>query len=237
MPDREPSRRLLERPVAWQSALIWVLALSLVAVAVPHGNFLAAFLVVMAAIVLDYGGRFLNSRRPGPTARLQESTLLPYSPETVWALIKPAEKAPLVDATIRRGYREPGSPDGVGERQVFEMLDGQTFTVETVEYEPDRRALVSLVSPAPKRPTRYSHTVQLVDGCCLYTIGFEIDLRRGQYILQRFKDSWHIQSQATFGRIREVLADAEGDRSALAVTNPPVVNHVESPLKAPPDGA
>jgi hypothetical protein len=161
--------------------------------------------------------------------------MLPYSPDTVWALIMPPEKAPLVDANVRRGYREPASPEGVGERHVLEGLDGQTTTLEVIEYEPGRRALVRVISPAPKREVRLSYTLQPVDEGCLYSVGFEMDLLRGHYIRQQFKDNWRAQIQAMFDRIRQVLADAERGRSAVGVGEPPVVaNEWPPPVFAPP---
>jgi hypothetical protein len=232
MADRGSWRRLIERPVPWQTAVVTVLAFSLILIAVADGQYVAAVLVLVAAVGLDLAGQAVYNRRPGRTARLQDSTLLPYSPETVWALIMPPEKAPLVDANIRRGYREAGSPDGVGERHVLEALDGQTTTLEVIELEPARRAVVRLISPAPKRDVRVSYALQPMEKGCLYSMGFETDLLRGQYLTQRFKDAWHSDIQAMFGRMRQVLVDAESDRGAVVVREAPVVADDESPPEA-----
>src|SRR3954467_15621834 len=44
----------------------------------------------------------------GHTVRFQEAARLRHAPGTVWALIHPAECAPLLSSTTARGFKVPG---------------------------------------------------------------------------------------------------------------------------------
>lgn len=73
---------------------------------------------------------------------------LAATPGEVWALIKPAETATLLDPHVVRAFRVPGTPEGVGEMQGYiSHRDGreQVHLVEVVEEVPERWALIRVV--------------------------------------------------------------------------------------------
>src|SRR5690606_14736564 len=112
--------------------------------------------------------------------------------------IKPAEKAPLLDPTIRRGYRVPGTPEGLGEQQAFEHLDGSITMIEVVEYQHARRAVIRSVSPKPELDTRTIQSVEPVDDGCVYTMCWEVTVPAGQKLVPEAERLWrqHMQAQA-----------------------------------------
>lgn len=114
-----------------------------------NGSILRAFGVMVIVAVVLSGIAFLGRRRPARTIRLEETTLLSHSCETVWGLIEPAEHMPLLEPKVAYGYRVPGTPHGVGERQATELHDGVTVIVEVIEHEPNRRAVSRQVSRDP----------------------------------------------------------------------------------------
>lgn len=109
------------------------------------------------------------------THRLQETIRLRHPQEKVWSLIHPAEHAPLLAPDVTRGYRVPGTPEGVGEQQALVGLDGVTQVVEVIECTPARRAVIKVVSPAMPVPVRLVYELEpLADGC-FYTVRQEHD--------------------------------------------------------------
>lgn len=81
--------------------------------------------------------------------RVSSSSHIRASPAEVWGLIKPPEAAVLLDPTIVRAFRVPGTPDGVGEMQGFIMhRDGveHIHLIEVVEEVPERLAVVRQIA-------------------------------------------------------------------------------------------
>lgn len=161
------------------------------------------FLVViggLAAMVL------VRRLAPPKTVRFEESVELPHDRERVWDLICPAENAPLLDETIRHGYRVPGYPEGLGERQAFESVDGFVIIVEVVELAPGHCAVVRQVSP-PDVPVRVKHEVVDVLGRpgCVYRQTIEVDLARGRRLRPGFEKTWRTSTRSSFGRIASEL--------------------------------
>lgn len=73
---------------------------------------------------------------------------LAAAPGEVWALIKPAETATLLDPHVVKAFRVPGTPEGVGEMQGYvSHRDGREHVhlVEVVEEVPERWALIRIV--------------------------------------------------------------------------------------------
>jgi len=115
-----------------------------------------------------------SSMRPG-SVRVQGSVPVPFAPETVEDLLYPAENAPLLDPTLARGYRVPGTPAGVGEQQAFVGLDGTTTVIEIVEHIPGRRAVVRHQSPAPGWSYWSMWTFEPTDDGCILTFANHLD--------------------------------------------------------------
>jgi hypothetical protein len=123
----------------------------------------------------------------------------------VWALIKPAEMAPALQPSLRRGYRVPGTPEGLGERQAFERQDGTTVIVEIVDYEPNRRAVTRQVSPTILEALRMVQIVEPVTGGCTYTEAVEVDLKARQRIRSEWERLWPSSAREQIDRIRASL--------------------------------
>jgi hypothetical protein len=73
---------------------------------------------------------------------------LAATPRQVWALIKPAETAALLDPHIVWAFRVPGTPEGVGEMQGYiSHRDGreQVHLVEIVEEIPEQWAPLRVI--------------------------------------------------------------------------------------------
>jgi hypothetical protein len=120
---------------------------------------------------------------PPRTKRIVESAAMPFSCQSVWNLIQPAENAPVMSTQVMRGYRVPGTPDGVGERQAGEQADGTTFIVEVVECAPGRRAVTVPVSPQPVLPYRVVFDLTPTDVGCVFQLSQEIQLPRGKRLV------------------------------------------------------
>lgn len=171
-----------------------------------EGELLAVWGVVLLAVVL-LGLLWLVPRllRPARTVRLEEMAVLPHSCEAVWALIKPAELAPLLDPNIRFGYRVPGAPDGLGERQALEHHDGTTTIIEVIEYEPERRAVTRTVQPRFLETVRSTESVEPQDGGCRYTSAFEVELKAGTRLNPALERAWRDGKREHFERVRTIL--------------------------------
>jgi hypothetical protein len=165
--------------------------------------------------------RLPRPRYPARTATLREVALLPWSCDIVWDLIEPAEKAPVLEPNITRGYRVPGTPDGVGQRQAFELSDGVTVVIEVIDHQPGRRATTRQVSPPAADSGRTTQSVDPVDGGCLYTMAIEVDVRLGQRILPALAKQWRAFAADHFSRVREVLAVTEPAAGDRPQTQPP----------------
>ncbi len=140
-----------------------------------------------------------------PAGSYRESALLPWSCEVVWALIKPAENAPLIEPTILRGYHVPGTPEGVGERQAFEHDDGTTVTIEVLEYEPNRWAVTRTVSPPGELGGRTIESLRPEVGGCVYTVGRDFEVPSGCEVPATFDEFWRSWARDHIERVRHAL--------------------------------
>src|SRR6476620_9521437 len=116
---------------------------------------------------------------------ISEAVTLWHSPEKVWSLIHPAENAPLLSADILKGYKVPGTPQGVGERQAFLYLTGQTIVTEVVESLKPFRAVSQVISPASLEMGRSTYTLQPVTDGCGLSITYQFDSRIGALSAER----------------------------------------------------
>lgn len=76
--------------------------------------------------------------------------------QLVWDLIKPAENAPLLQPTITRAFKAEGTPDGVGEIQIFiHTLNGKEHVtaVEITDAVPAEYVIVRAIGGGETTPT------------------------------------------------------------------------------------
>ncbi len=168
-------------------------------------------LVVVGATVLWSVAERL---RPGRTIEMHEVAHYASDCDRVWNLIEPPEKAPLLHPNIRRGYRVPGTSDGVGEQQAFELDNGDMMVVEVSELTPGRRAAVRMVSPPPDVPFTVSFELTPVDDGCLYRHQVELDIPRGKRLRPGYERTWRAETLEMFGRVRTVLSQSSAPPTA-----------------------
>lgn len=166
----------------------------------------------------DRWHRRLQSHTPGQeaerrTVRFQEAARLWHPPGAVWALIHPAEYAPLLSSTTARGFKVPGTSDGVGEQQCFVDLEGNASIVEVIDFEMGRCATTRVVSPSPPVPTRTRFEIQPVDAGCIVTVTTEVDLPVGRAIPPDVEAEWRRWATEYLKRVRRVLGDEAGSQS------------------------
>jgi hypothetical protein len=201
----------------WSQRVSWprvafTFTFAVVATTVILGFFMTGH-AVMALIVLvcswaGPGVYGIVQRRRQPKIvwhRHHESTVLPWPAQTVWDLIYQAEKAPLLNPTVRLGYRVPGTFEGVGERQAFEYFDGTTRVIEVVEWTAGHRAVTVQVAPEPEATMRVIFTVDPIEGGCVYTLGTEVEVRPGQQLRNDCEGSFRTDANTGFDRIRTAL--------------------------------
>jgi hypothetical protein len=204
-----PVRGLLSHRITVTQAILVLGALLFFVSLLSTGDLLAGLGVLALIVVAVSVLAFVHRRRlTARTVRLEETAMMPYSCEVVWGLIKPAEKAPLVEPELSRGYQVPGTPEGIGERQALERHDGTTVIVEVIEYEANRRAVVRQVSPRTPEEQRTLHAVEPVTGGCMYTEAIEFDLKAGQRIRAEWEGLWRSAVKARIARIRALLDSA-----------------------------
>ncbi len=114
------------------------------------------------------------------TVRFHEAARLRHPPGAVWALIHPAECAPLLSSTTARGFKVPGTRNGVGEQQCFIDLEGNATLIEVIHFEVERCATTRVVSPSPPVPTRTRFEFQPIEAGCIVILTFEVDLPVGR---------------------------------------------------------
>lgn len=186
-----------------------------VCVALAIGGLIVSGYGMAALVILGAGSVIAFARRGEPVRRVrvggfEEVTEFPHSCDVVWDLIEPAEKSPLVDPSIRRGYHVFGTPDGLGEQQAFEHLDGSTTIIEVIEYQPGRRAGTRQVSPPGNEHHRTIQSVEPSVGGCVYTIRVEVDLPRGQHIPPDGEVTFRAFAHKHIAQIRQALAATDG---------------------------
>ena len=144
------------------------------------------------------------------TVRFQEATKLRHPPAAVWALIHPAECAPLLSSTTARGFKVPGTPDGVGEQQCFIDLEGNATIIEVIHFEVERCATTRVVSPAPPVPTRTKFELQPIEAGCIVTITSLVDLPAGRVVRSDGETEWRRWAGEYLERVRRILDDEVG---------------------------
>jgi hypothetical protein len=141
------------------------------------------------------------------TVRFQEAARLRHPPGAVWALIQPAECAPLLSSTTARGFKVPGTPDGVGEQQCFIDLEGNATIIEVTHIEVERCATTRVVSPSPPVPTRMRFEIQPIGVGCIVIVTSEVDLPAGRIVRPDGETEWRHWAAEYLERIRRVLDD------------------------------
>lgn len=169
--------------------------------------------LLLTAFLILIGSRKALIRPPSATLkpsearlhRLEESLLLPHPSERVWALLYPAENAPLLSPDVVRGYRLQGSPEGVGERQAFVSSEGSITIAETLEMSPGRRAVTRVVSPQPRLTTHFTFDLQPQDTGCLLTVGEEYKASKLDGWSKQEGQDWRRLHRSWLERVGRVL--------------------------------
>jgi Polyketide cyclase / dehydrase and lipid transport len=216
------NKQLPTRLACWTIAAFMVLMYALLS-----ANWLLALAVVLVAALGPMADVWWTRRRyPARMVRLEESGFLPWPSEVVWDLIKPAEKAPLIDPGTVRAHHVAGTPSGLGEQQAHERLDGSVVVLEVIEYEHGRRAVMRVVSPPGNAHHRAIQAVEPTNGGCIHTMAGETDLRAGQRILPAVEAAWRANLQQQITRIDLFLAAMHGNAAApheSAIDQPPLL--------------
>lgn len=195
-------RRVPVRQVQWV-----ILGITLLTFALLSRNELVALATVALAAFTVLTVVFALVFYPARIARFEESAVLPWPSEVVWDLIEPAEKAPLIDPGVVRGFHVEGTPSGLGEQQALERRDGSTVVLEVVEYEHGRRAVARVVSPPGHDRNRWIASVEPTSGGCVYTVALEVALTAGFRVRRRFVSAWRADAREAIARIEWVLDD------------------------------
>jgi hypothetical protein len=129
----------------------------------------AALALIAGVVFFDFRMAIMRRRarrrleplpaRPA-TVSLRETAYLPFPSAAVWAVLHAADSALLINPDIVKGYRVPGTPDGVGEQQAFIDTAGNTTVIEVIEYSPGQRAITRQISPKPPIDTLSTWAVQ-----------------------------------------------------------------------------
>lgn len=171
---------------------------------------LGLLVVVGVTVLLSVAERL----RPGRTVELSEVAHFTSDCDRVWNLIEPPEKAPLLHPNIRRGYRVPGTPDGIGAQQALELDNGIMMVLEVTELTPGRRAVVRMVSPPPDVPFAVSFELTPLDDGCLYRHQIELRFPRGKRLRRGYERTWRAEINEMFGRVRTALAQSSAPPTA-----------------------
>jgi hypothetical protein len=142
---------------------------------------------------------------PPRTKTVVESAALPFSCQSVWNLIHPADNAPIMSAQFVRGYRVPGTPDGVGERQAFEQVDGTTVIVEVIESAQGRRAVTIQISPQPAVQQQTVFDLTPTDSGCVLQLSLEIQLPRGKRLVHGAEATVRASFRDNLARVNATL--------------------------------
>jgi hypothetical protein len=125
----------------------------------------------------------------------------------VWAVIHPAECAPLLSSTTARGFKVPGTPDGLGEQQCLIDLEGNATILEVIPFEVGRCATTRILSPSPPAPTRTRFELQPIEAGCIITLTSEVDLPAGRISRPDGMTKWRRWATDYLQRVRRVLDD------------------------------
>ncbi|HEX8082095.1 MAG TPA: SRPBCC family protein [Jatrophihabitans sp.] len=221
--------------------IVWVLVLGVPLVilfALPEHRDAAVALIAgvvfcdfRMAIVRRRARRRLQQLPTGlATVSLRETAYLPVPPATVWALLHPAESAPLINPDIVKGYRVPGTPDGVGEQQAFIDTAGNTTVIEVIEYSHGQRATTRQVSPKPPVDTLSTWAVQSNGDGCIVSFQQDITVSPAQRPDAEAQNGWRAGVRDMLQRVRQTLHDrpypnVAGDHVEQTLTENPPPDH------------
>ncbi|MGO4856875.1 hypothetical protein [Arthrobacter sp. 2MCAF14] len=149
-----------------------------------------------------------SASTPATTYSAQTIESFDHDPETVWALIRPAESAVLL-SDAQRAFTVPGTPTGVGEQQCAIGRDGTVSIIEVIGEESSRWAATRLVTPdnTNSRPT---YTLEPTPTGCTLTMGIVMELPAGFKFAQEPVQWWEARARTYLKRVREFLSARQG---------------------------
>ncbi len=145
---------------------------------------------------------------PATTYSAQTTETFDHDPETVWALIRPAESAVLL-SDAQRAFRVPGTPTGVGEQQCIIGRDGTVSIIEVIGEETPRWAATRSVTP-DKTNSRSTYTLEPTPTGCTMTMGIVMELPAGFKFAQDPVQWWEARARTYLKRVKEVLSARQG---------------------------
>lgn len=92
-----------------------------------------------------------------------------HAPATVWALIRPAEAAILLEGAAR-AFKVPGTPDGEGELQCFISAEGQVSAIEVMSEDPGRSAVTRSVCSSEQPSVKTTYSLENITAGCRLTM-------------------------------------------------------------------
>jgi hypothetical protein len=211
----EVSSRLNRQVDPLEVVWIFVIGVALVSLfAVPEHRD-AGIAVLATTIFWDLRNAAMRRRAarrhqppsPGPVSgySLRETAYLPFSPAAVWAVLHPADLAPLLNPNIVKGYRVPGTPDGVGEQQAFVDVAGGTTVIEVVDGTPGERSATRQVSPKATLPTLSTWEVQPASDGCIVSFQQEMTVSAVSRPDPAAENRWREGIRDMFRRLRDTL--------------------------------
>ena len=146
------------------------------------------------------------------TFRIQEAVKLWHTPQQVWRLSLPAEHGVVLSPeSVARGFRVPGTPEGLGEQQCFVGLDGNTSIHEVMAYAEARYAVTRMISPPSPADIRATYRLEPLGEGCILSIGMEFDAPADTTWPQDQQDEWRRGTSRYLERVRLTLAVETAD--------------------------
>lgn len=142
---------------------------------------------------------------------------LAATPKEVWALIKPAETAMLLDPNVVKAFRVPGTPEGVGEMQGYiSHREGREHVhlIEVVEEVPEQWALIRNVG-GPDEAARTGYRLTAIPGGTRLEQLLSVTVPASQLrAVNQLRQQYSAASQAFLERVRVLVEPIAGPPSS-----------------------
>ena len=138
-----------------------------------------------------------------PPLRMETIAHYSHEPETIWALIRPAEAAVLLGHS-QRAFHVPGTLVGVGEQQCFIDSDGRELIIEVVSERTGRSATTRIISP-PNLPIESTYELRVTEAGCDLVYGMES--RAAGRFSRKQREVWEKGAQEFLNAIDSVLSE------------------------------
>ena len=113
-------------------------------------------------------------RAPRRKVQAEESETYHCDAETVWSIIRSSESAAL-QTDVKRAFRIPGTPIGVGEQQCFIRADGTVAIIEVLEEDQPYSAAIRVITPSAIEAVE-TYRIEPSGSVCRLTIGIAVQI-------------------------------------------------------------